>query len=120
MTKLYPLIRSYFAVFLMLGAVTAFAQQKTVTGKVTSTEVGSGIPGVNIVQKGTSNGTVTDATGSFKINVDDNATLLFSFIGYKTQEIVVGAQTLLNVGLESDVKTLSEIVVTGYGQQEKK
>lgn len=119
MTKLYLLVRRYLAVLLVFGTLVSFAQQ-TVTGKVTAAEDGSGIPGVNILEKGTSNGTVTDADGNFRINVGANATLVFSFVGYATQEVAVGSQSSINVSMQSDVTALSEVVVTGYGTQEKK
>ena len=96
------------------------AQQRLVTGKVTSTDDNSGIPGANVLEKGTSNGTVTDVNGTFRISVGDNATLVFSFVGLTTQEVAVGSQSAVNVSLAPDIKTLSEIVVTGYASQEKK
>ncbi|MFZ6013702.1 MAG: SusC/RagA family TonB-linked outer membrane protein [Bacteroidota bacterium] len=98
----------------------AWSQSRTVTGKVTSSDDGSGLPGVNVVEKSTNNGTVTDADGNFSINVADNATLVFTFVGYASQEIAVGAQTSINVTLQTDVTALSEVVVVGYGSQEKK
>lgn len=119
MTKLYLFVRRYLAVMMMFGAASAFAQQ-SVSGKVTSSDDGSAIPGVNILEKGTSNGTVTDADGNFTISVGANATLVFSFVGYSPQEVAVGAQTTLNVTLQSDVTALSEVVVVGYGTQDKK
>lgn len=103
----------------MLGAFTSFAQ-RTVTGKVTASDDGSAIPGVNILEKGTSNGTTTDAQGNYSISVGSEATLVFTFVGYSTQEVQVGNQTTISVVLQSDVMTLSEIVVTGYGTQDKK
>jgi TonB-dependent starch-binding outer membrane protein SusC len=114
MTKLYLLVRRYLAVALMFGALTSFAQQ-TVTGKVTAADDGSGIPGVNILEKGTTNGTVSDSDGNYTINVGANATLVFSFVGYTTQEVSVAGQSALNVSLQSDVTALSEVVVIGYG-----
>src|SRR6267143_163110 len=119
MRKLYLFIRGYLAVLLVCGSVAAFAQQ-TVTGKVNSSDDNSAVPGVNIVEKGTSNGTVTDADSNFKITVGSNATLVFSFVGYASQEVAVGSQTSLTVTLVSDVTALSEVIVTGYGSQEKK
>src|SRR5258706_3783604 len=119
MTKLYLFIRRYLAVFLVCGSVAALAQQ-AVTGKVLSADDKTSIPGVNIVEKGTSNGTVTDADGNFKMVVGSNSTLVFSFVGYASQEIPVGSQTVFEVSLKSDVTNLSEVVVTGYGTQEKK
>jgi len=119
MTKLYLFVRRYLTVLLVFGTLVSFAQQ-TVSGKVTAADDGAGIPGVNILEKGTSNGTVSDADGSFRIIVGANATLAFSFVGYTTQEVVVGSQNVINVTLEADVTTLSEIVVTGYGSVQAK
>ena len=119
MTKLYLLMRRSLTVFLMFGALVSFAQGQ-VNGKVTSKDDGSPLPGVNIVEKGTSNGATTDADGNYTIKVGANATLIFSFVGSTTQEIEVGAQTSINVELLSDVTSLSEVVVVGYGTQEKK
>lgn len=115
MSKLYLLMRRFLAVVLVFGAVAGYAQQ-TVTGRVTAADDGSGIPGVNILEKGTSNGSVTDADGNFRISVGANATLVFSFVGYSTQEVAVGGQSTINVSLQSDVTSLSEVVVIGYGE----
>jgi len=114
MTKLYLFIRRYLTVFLACGSLAGFAQQ-TVSGTVTSSDDGTTIPGVNIQEKGTSNGTVTDSGGNFKINVGSNATLVFSFVGYATQEVVVGSQTSVKVNLVSDVTALAEVVVDAVG-----
>lgn len=120
MTKLYLFVRRYVAVLLVFGTLVSFAQDRVVTGKVTSADDGSGIPGVNILEKGTTNGTVSDSDGNFRISVGGNATLVFSFVGYATQEVAVGSQSSVNVSMQSDVTALSEVVVTGYGTQEKK
>ncbi len=120
MTKLYLFVRRYLAVVLMFAALVGFAQERTVSGKVKSSDDGSGIPGVNILEKGTTNGTVTDTDGNYTISVGANATLVFSFVGYTTQEVAVGSQTSLDVTLGSDVTSLSEVVVVGYGTQDKK
>lgn len=98
----------------------AFAQDRAVSGKVTSADDGSPVPGVNILEKGTSNGTVSDADGNYRINVGANATLVFSFVGYATQEVAVGSQSVVNVSMASDVQALQEVVVIGYGQVEAK
>ena len=95
----------------------ALAQGRTVSGRVTSADDASSVPGANILEKGTSNGTVTDADGNYKIIVGDNATLVFSFVGFTTQEVAVGSKSTLEVILVSDVTSLSEVVVTGYGTQ---
>jgi len=120
MIKFYLSYSKYLAVLLMCGALSGFAQQKTVTGKVTASDDGSAMPGVNILEKGTTNGTVTDTNGEFKIEVGSDATLTFSFVGYATQEVVVGSQTALAVTLTTDAKSLAEVVVIGYGEVQKK
>ena len=98
---------------------TLLAQDRTVTGRVTSTEDGSAIPGVNVVVKGTNTGNVTGAVtgadGRYSIPVTDNATLVFSFIGLVTEEVAVGNRTTIDVQMASDVKALQEIVVTAQG-----
>jgi TonB-linked SusC/RagA family outer membrane protein len=95
--------------------------QGVVTGKVTSADDNSGLPGVNVVIKGTSNGTVTDANGSYSISVPTaEAVLVFSSIGYSTVEISVGGRSVVDVALQLDVTQLSEVVVVGYGTQEKR
>ncbi len=120
MNKVYLLTRRCFAVFLLLLSFLASAQDRSISGKVTSSDDGSPIPGVNILEKGTANGTVSDADGNFTISVGSNAVLVFSFVGYTSQEITVGTQTNLDVKLQSDVTSLSEVVVVGYGTQQKK
>ena len=92
----------------------------SVSGKVTD-EKGEGLPGVSVVVKGTTQGATTDGTGSFRVSVPNNrSTLVFSFVGYGSKEIVVGSQTTLTVALTPDDQTLNEIVVVGYGSQLKK
>jgi len=119
MIRLFSKATTCLLIFL-LAANIGWAQERAVSGKVTSSDDGSALPGVNIVEKGTTNGTVTDANGEFKISVNSNAMLVFSSIGYKTLEVAAGSQTTLAVILQNDIVGLSEIVVVGYGQQEKK
>lgn len=96
------------------------AQERLVTGTVRSADDGQPFPGVNIIVKGTSTGTVSDADGNFSINVPSSeAVLVFSAIGYRTTEIPVGNQTSIDMPLEADVATLGEVVVIGYGTQKK-
>lgn len=97
----------------------AFAQGKVITGKVTSAS--GPIPGVSVFVKGSpANGTQSDATGAFKLSVADDAkTLVFSFIGYKAKEVPITGPTL-NVNLEEENNTLSDVVVVGYGTQNKR
>jgi TonB-linked SusC/RagA family outer membrane protein len=91
-----------------------------ISGKVTD-EKGDALPGVSVVVKGTTQGTTTDGTGSFKINAPTaSATLVFSFVGYAKKEVPIGGQTTLSVTLAPDDQTLNEVVVVGYGSQLKK
>ncbi len=91
----------------------------TVKGKVID-ENGVGLPGVSVVEKGTTNGSTTDAGGQFSINVKGNkAALVFSFVGYLAQEVIVGAQSQIDVSLKPGTATLDEVVVVGYGTQKK-
>jgi TonB-dependent starch-binding outer membrane protein SusC len=103
------------------SAYTGDPQQVTVRGAVTDATTGDALPGVNIVVKGTTVGTMSDVSGNYSLPVPNaNATLVFSFIGYVTQEIILSGQTTLNVVLRSDVAQLNEVVVVGYGTQMKK
>lgn len=95
------------------------AQDFSVSGKVTSTDDGSSLPGVTILEKGTSNGTTTDANGEYKIRVSEDAVLVFSFIGYAQQEVAVNAQTTVSISMSPDITELSEVVVIGYGTVKK-
>jgi TonB-dependent SusC/RagA subfamily outer membrane receptor len=102
--------------FACLVTFCAMAQNRVVTGKVTASEDGSGLPGVNVIVKGTTSGTVSDADGSYSISVPSNdAVLVFSFIGYTTLEVTVGDRSTVDGQMILDVKQLSEIVVTGQG-----
>lgn len=95
-------------------------QQITVTGTVTSSEDGAPIPGANIVVKGTNIGTITDLAGKYTITVPDiNAVLVFTFIGYNTQEIPLSGQSVINVRMVLSVEALEELVVIGYGTSRK-
>jgi len=95
-------------------------EQKVITGTV-SDEEGNPLPGVNIIIKGTTQGTVTDANGKYTLSAPTNATLVFSFVGYKTQEISISGKTIVNVTLEQETIGLSEVVVTALGiSREKK
>ncbi|MDN5203162.1 SusC/RagA family TonB-linked outer membrane protein [Fulvivirgaceae bacterium BMA10] len=109
-------------VFMAMPFSALLAQTRSVTGTVTSSEDGSGIPGVNVLIQGTTTGVTTDIDGNYKINVPSgDATLLFSYIGFLTQEIAVNSQSVINVELVPDVTRLEEIVVTGsaVGQSQK-
>lgn len=107
------------------SVVSAFAdepdlQQLTVTGVVTDGQTGVLMPGVNIVVKGATIGTITDASGKYSISVPDrNATLVFTFIGYTLKEVPVGGKSVIDVLLLSDMQNLNEVVVVGYGSQRR-
>ena len=117
--KYRSLTRYFCSLLLTLLVVTAaFAQDVTVKGKVND-EQGQGLPGVSILVKGTSAGTVTDIEGNYTVNAPGTATLVFSFIGYITQEIPLGNKTSLDVKMLSDTKALEEVVVVGYGTAKK-
>ena len=94
-------------------------QAKRVSGVVTDS-AGEPIPGANVVQKETTNGTVTDMNGKYTLDVPNNATLVISFIGYTTKEIKVGSQSVLNVSLVEEAIGLNEVVAIGYGYVKKK
>lgn len=95
---------------------TMMAQGKSITGTVTDATTGNPIPGINVVEKGTSNGTSTDFDGNYTINVaGNNAILVFSALGYAEQEAAVGSQSTVNVSLSEDVESLDEVVVTALG-----
>lgn len=99
--------------------VTILLQEQLVSGKVTSSD-GESLPGVNIVLKGTTEGTITDADGNYSINVpSENSVLVFSYIGYTREEITVGSQTVINLTMMPDITSLQEIIVVGYGEQRK-
>ncbi len=108
------LLMSFLVFFSVL--FNALAQEKKITGKVTTSEDGSILPGVSIQLKGTSRGVQTDGNGNYSINVPENAgTLVFSFVGLLSQEIAIGNKSLINVSLVNDEKQLSEVVVTAFG-----
>ncbi len=107
--------KKFFTVFLMaLISTLAMAQEKNITGSVTESGTNNAIPGVTVVEVGTTNGTITDVNGNFAIKVSANAQLEFSFIGMKTKIITIGNELIINVEMKSDLVGLDEVVVTGY------
>lgn len=91
----------------------------TVNGRVTEADTGEPLIGVTVVEEGTTNGTITDENGDYTLSVSDGATLSFSFVGFKNQEVSVGTQTRIDVALETEVTSLQELVVVGYGTEKK-
>lgn len=106
---------------LLLAVISVYAQSRTVTGRVTSEDEPEGIPGVNILVKGTGVGTATDLDGRYSISVNSaDDVLVFSFVGYDPQEVRVGNQSEINVSLAPDTETLGEVIVVGYGEQDRR
>jgi len=101
-----------------VDAIDAVQQAKKITGTVT--DAMGPVIGANVLEKGTTNGVITDIDGNFTLNVQPGATIVVSFIGYQPQEIVVGNQTSFKIQLKEDTELLDEVVVVGYGVQKKK
>ena len=96
------------------------AQERTITGKILSGDDNTGLPGVSVAIKGTTRGTTTDANGTYSIGVPNgNAVLVFSAVGFASQEVTVGNQSAVNLTLVADTRALNEVVVVGYGTQKK-
>ncbi|RPD90700.1 SusC/RagA family TonB-linked outer membrane protein [Aureibaculum marinum] len=112
------MIQKFFSLLFLVGIFAThslFAQTRTVTGTITDAADGATLPGVNIIEKGTTNGVTSDFDGNYSIEVSEGATLQFSFIGYTTQEVVVGGQTTINVSLAESAEALQEVVITALG-----
>lgn len=105
-------------VLLAIGSFRASAQ--TISGQVVSEADQQALPGVNVLVKGTSSGTVTDLDGNYRLNADGEDTLTFSYIGFVSQEVPVNNRSTVDIALSEDVETLSEVVVVGYGTQQKR
>lgn len=105
-------------VILVIFASGVYAQQFKVTGKIIDAEDNSSLPGVTILEKGTTNGTVTDLDGNYSISVTENATIVFSYVGYEPQEVIANTNTI-NISLAVSSKMLEEVLVIGYGTQKK-
>ncbi len=114
-------MKYFLSIFLLLlFAQLSLAQERVITGKVSSAHDQEGLPGVTVVVKGTNNGTITDAKGEYSLRVSEaNVILVFSSVGYKTQELEANGQTSLDISLEEDVSSLDQVVVVGYTEQRK-
>jgi TonB-dependent starch-binding outer membrane protein SusC len=113
----------YLSVFYFtLCGFSLFAQQnRTISGKVTSSDDASPVPAVNILVKGSTTGTSTDMEGKYKIAVKrTDKILIFSAIGFETLEVMIGSRSKVDVELKPDIKALSEVVIIGYGEQDRK
>jgi TonB-linked SusC/RagA family outer membrane protein len=112
------LLMSFMLLFTMVSS--SWAQDRSVSGKVTD-ETGEGVPGVNVILKGTTTGTTSDIDGNYKLNVpSEGGTLVYSFIGMTTQENEIGARSVIDVGMLADARELSEVVVTAVGIEQSK
>jgi len=105
--------------FFMFGVHQLNAQNQQVSGTITGSEDGQPVIGATILEKGTMNGTISNADGEYSINVSPNATLAISFLGYRDLEVSVGDRSSIDVTLETDVMGLDEVVVVGYGSMKK-
>ncbi len=112
--------RSILMAIMVTFALLARGQSQTITGKVTDHSDNSPLPGVSVLIKGTTEGTITDGDGNYSIESSSNDVLAFSYIGFISEEIEVGNQSVINVSLMADITQLDEIVVIGFGTQEKK
>ncbi|MEO1713836.1 MAG: SusC/RagA family TonB-linked outer membrane protein, partial [Bacteroidota bacterium] len=115
-------MKNFFTLCIALLSICIFqvSAQAQITGKVTDSEDGSGLPGVNVIVKGTSTGTTTDVNGNYSINASTGQVLVFTYVGYLNQEFTIGSTSVINVSLVSDTKVLEDVVVVGYGEQDKK
>lgn len=118
-THIFKRQRPFILFCLMFAGSLAFAQQQTITGVVTSAQNADPLPGVNVVIKGTSQGTVTDVNGSYSIQAAPSDVLVFSYVGSSTQEITVGTRSTIDIQLADDATALQEVVVVGYTSQLK-
>ncbi len=108
-------------VFLAFLGLSVFGQEVQITGKITSAEDGSALPGVSVIIKGTKSGVSTDVDGNYSISVASDATLVFTSIGMESQEVLIGGQTVIDLALEPDAIAMDEVVVTAFGiSREKK
>ncbi len=113
------MLLTVFSMFLFAG-IDARAQNTTVTGTVTSADNGEPLPGVTVLVQGTNRGTTTNAEGEYSLAVPSgNNVLVFSFVGFQSQEVQINGQTTINVEMRTDVQQLSDVVVVGYGSQIK-
>ncbi len=112
----------WLLLFVFLGvAMPVLAQERSVSGTVTSQESGEILPGVNVIVKGTTLGTVTDIDGNYRLSVPSPESVIeFSFIGFASQEVTVGTQSTINITLGPDVRALEEIVVVAYGTESER
>lgn len=122
--KILPICKSSNRLLLVLGlsffCSFVFGQDMRVTGKVTDVETNSGLPGVTVLEKGTSNGTITDVDGNYVLTVSsEDAVAIYSFVGFEPQEVSLAGKSVVDVEMTIDIQSLEEVVVVGYGAQKK-
>ncbi|WP_192821512.1 TonB-dependent receptor [Rufibacter sp. LB8] len=109
-----------FSMLLSVLSFSAMAQSRTVSGRVISSTDSSPLPGVSVVVKGTTVGASTDVNGRYEVSVNGNQTLVFSYLGFNNQEVAVGTRTTVDVTLQEAARTIGEVVVVGYGTQDRR
>ena len=117
----FPPLRFFIVLVCLLclsSGIEMYGQSKTVTGTVVD-DLGEPLPGANVTIKGTFQGMMTTVDGTYSLSVPNNAVLIFSFIGFKEQEIPVGENQIINVTMKEDMEMLDEVIVVGYGTQKK-
>ena len=113
-------MKRYLFLLLSFFALSLYAQQGSLTGTAIAASDKEPMIGLTVLVKGTTNGTVTDLDGNYTLtNVPKDATIVFSMIGYKTQEVKVNGKNVINVVMEDDTQALDEVVVIGYGAVKK-
>lgn len=111
--------KTLLLIFILCLSVQLMAQKRSVTGVIREKSTNESLPGVTVLEKGTTNGTISNSDGSFRLSVSDGATLVITYIGMKPQEVALGNATSFNIFLESTVQQVDEVVVVGYGTQTK-
>src|SRR5262245_26188141 len=115
---MYPKLKSIsFLLLMLMSCSIVLAQQRTLSGTIINRETREHLVGATVSIKGSDKITMTDTKGAFSIPVTDESVLKISMVGYLNQEIPVGKQTSVDIGLQSDKKQMDEVVVIGYGQQ---
>lgn len=113
--------RSVLVLAFLMCSILGYTQGRVITGLVSDEDDGTPLPGATILEKGTSNGTITDIDGNFQLTVsNDDAIVTISFVGFENKEVTVGSKSVINVSLRLSLSELSEVVVIGYGVQQKK
>lgn len=110
----------FFALFFSISSMSIAYAQVTVSGRVVSSEDDQPLPGATVQVKGQQKGTITDVDGNYSLEVDEDDVLVFSFVGYKAQEVPVNGRSRIDINMEVDLKGMEEVVVIGYGTQSRK